>query len=179
MIWYLGYGSNLNRARFACYVEGGTPSGAGRTYAGCRDRTPPRETTALTVPGRLTFAGESTVWGGGMAFLDPGGDSEVHGRAYLVTEEQLADVAEQEPRYDSADGGRRARRAARRGAHAQCPSRARRPRRGVPADDPRRPDRRRPDARRAVDYLLAAPGVDLLWDRASIEALEHPPDARG
>jgi hypothetical protein len=180
VIWYLGYGSNLNRARFACYVEGGTPPGAGRTYAGCRDRTPPRDTTALTVPGRLTFAGESTVWGGGLAFLDPEGDGEVHGRAYLVTEEQLADVAEQEPRYDgrtvvAEHDGRSVVALTSSTAHAPAAPSAAYLRTiltgltdGILATDD------------AVAYLLRSDGVDLLWDAATIRALvEHPPTARG
>jgi hypothetical protein len=179
VIWYLGYGSNLSRARFACYVGGGTPLGANRTYAGCRDRTPPRKTTSLTIPGLLTFAGESTVWGGGVAVLEPGGRGEVHGRAYLVTEEQLADVAEQEPRYD---------------AQTVVAEHEGRPVVAFTRSDPLEPAA--PGAaylrtilagltdgvltrERAVDYLLAAPGVDLLWDRASINALEHPDHNRG
>jgi len=179
VIWYLGYGSNLSRARFACYVEGGTPPGAGRAYAGCRDRTPPRATTPLTVRGLLTFAGESTVWGGGMAFLDPRGDGQVHGRAYLVTEEQLDDVAEQEPRYDTQTVV---------AEHDEKPVVALT--RSQPLD-PAAPSASYLGTilagladgvlprERAVDYLLAAPGVDLVWDRASIEALEHPTDERG
>ncbi|MEO6511372.1 MAG: hypothetical protein ABIO16_10305 [Nocardioides sp.] len=174
MIWYLGYGSNLSRARFASYVEGGTPAGASRTYAGCRDRTPPSATRSMTVPGLLTFAGESTVWGGGMAFLDPDGDGEVHGRAYLVADGQLADVAEQEPRYEAQTVV---------AEHDGLPVVALTSTADHPAAAPSATYLRTILAgltdgvltrELAVDYLLAAPGVDLLWDRASIEALEQP-----
>ena len=183
MIWYAGYGSNLSRDRFACYVEGGTPPGAGRTYAGCRDRTPPRDTTALTVPrpARLRAA-SPRVWGGGHGLPRPRRRRRgAWPAAYLVTEEQLADVAEQEPRYDAQTVV---------AEHDGLPvvaltrsdaPRAGRARRGVPAHDPRRPDRRRPDARAAIDYLLAAPTASTCcWDDASIRALlEQPADARG
>ncbi len=179
VIWYLGYGSNLSRARFSCYVAGGRPAGASRTYAGCRDRTPPRETIALTVPGRLTFAGESTVWGGGMAFLQPDGDGEVHGRAYLVTEQQLDDLAAQEPRYDTQSVV---------ATHEDAPV--------VAFTSSVTLETAAPSAvylstilhgltdgilarPQAVEYVLAAPGVALLWDRAAIHALEQPTARRG
>ena len=174
MIWYLGYGSNLSRARFACYLEGGTPPGASRAFAGCRDRTLPRATLAMRVPGRLTFAGESTTWGGGMAFLDPDGDAEVHGRVYLVTEQQLDDLAAQEQRYDTQSVV---------ATHEDLPV--------VAFTSSVALETAAPSAAylstilhgltdgildrpQAVDYVLAARGVDLLWDRATIDALEHP-----
>jgi hypothetical protein len=174
VIWYLGYGSNLSRDRFACYVVGGTPPGASRTYDGCRDRTLPRSVVPLRVPGRLTFAGESTVWGGGMAFLDPDGDSQVHGRAYLVREQQLADLFDQEPRYETQsvvgerDGVPVVAFTSTATLEAAAPSAAYLSTilHGLTDGILTRPQ--------AIDYVLAAPGVDLLWDRATIEALEHP-----
>lgn len=178
-VWYAGYGSNLSRQRFACYVEGGTSPGAGRRYAGCRDRTPPLDTTVLRFPGRLGFAGESLVWGGGMAFLDPGGDGEVVARGYLVTEDQLDDVAAQETRYDG------------RAVVAE--------RDGVPvvaltgsADlQPAAPSAAYLrtilagltdgllETDEAIAYLLRADGVGLLWDDATIRALLEQPAAHG
>jgi hypothetical protein len=99
-VWYLAYGSNLQHARFACYLSGGRPVGARRTYAGCRDTSMPRRWQPMTVPGRLVFAGESPVWGGGVALYDPEGSGEVAGRAYLLTRGQLSDVVAQETRQD-------------------------------------------------------------------------------
>jgi len=98
--WYLAYGSNLQRERFACYLAGGQPPDALRTYVGCRDTTLPTRWAPMTVPGGLVFAGESPVWGGGVAVYDPAGDSEVAGRAYLLTHGQLSDVVAQETRQD-------------------------------------------------------------------------------
>jgi hypothetical protein len=170
-VWYAGYGSNLSRARFACYLEGGTPAGAGLSYTGCRDRTPARDSTPLRLRGRLRFGGESRVWGGGLAFLDPHADDEVVARGYLITTEQLADVARQERKYDERPvvGGRD----------------------GVPVVAFTSTGTHQPaapsaaylrtvlagltdgllDLDAAVAYLLAAPGVDLGWDAASIRAV--------
>jgi hypothetical protein len=100
LVWYAAYGSNLSRDRFACYLQGGTPAGAHRSYPGCRDRTPPRDMVALRLPGRLSFGGVSLVWGGGLAYLDPTAPGEVVARGYLVTTQQLDEVFELERRYD-------------------------------------------------------------------------------
>jgi hypothetical protein len=97
-VWYVAYGSNLRLRRFRCYLAGGRPAGGSRHYAGCRDRSDPQRDVGVLVRGRLVFAGESGVWGGGMAFLDPHADGEAACRAYLVTPQQLADVAAQEMR---------------------------------------------------------------------------------
>jgi hypothetical protein len=31
LVWYAGYGSNLLRRRFDCYIKGGKPEGSGKT----------------------------------------------------------------------------------------------------------------------------------------------------
>jgi hypothetical protein len=55
---------------------------------------------SLEVAGGLVFAGESTVWGGGMAFYDAKARGLVACRAYLVSGEQLADITAQEMRRE-------------------------------------------------------------------------------
>lgn len=95
-VWYVAYGSNLALERFSCYLDGGRPRGGARVYPGCRDRTSPQRTAAVTVPGGLVFAGASKVWGGGSAFYNAAAPTQLAGRAYLVTLDQLADVAAQE-----------------------------------------------------------------------------------
>jgi hypothetical protein len=97
-VWYLAYGSNMNAARFGCYLSGGRPRGARRTYVGCRDPSPPLRDVGIRAAGGLTFAGRSAVWGGGIAFFDPGADGELAARAYLLTFGQLSDVVAQETR---------------------------------------------------------------------------------
>lgn len=98
-VWYVAYGSNMCAARFHCYLAGGRPVGARRTYAGCRDRTPPARRVATVLPGRLVFAGRSTVWGGGMAFYDPAAAGQLAARAYTLSFGQLLDVVAQEIRH--------------------------------------------------------------------------------
>ena len=97
-VWYVAYGSNLAQDRFRCYLRGGRPSGGLREYAGCRDGRDPASIVSLHVGGRLVFAGASTVWGGGMAFLDRSASGRVACRAYLISTEQFADVTAQEMR---------------------------------------------------------------------------------
>jgi hypothetical protein len=95
-VWYVAYGSNMSAARFGCYISGGRPPGARRTYLGCRDQSPPHRDVGIHLAGGLTFAGRSTVWGGGIAFYNPHADGKLAARAYLVTFGQLSDVVAQE-----------------------------------------------------------------------------------
>jgi hypothetical protein len=95
-VWYVSYGSNMSWERLGCYLAGGRPPGAARSYVGARDRTLPRDDVAVELPGRLYFAGQSPVWGGGVAFYDHDEPGPTPARAYRITAEQLADVAAQE-----------------------------------------------------------------------------------
>lgn len=95
-VWYASYGSNLARDRFRCYLEGGRPPGGTRTYPGARNTSPPVDDRPLTLPGEMFFAWESPTWGGGIAFYDATSPGATLARAYLVTEQQFADVAAQE-----------------------------------------------------------------------------------
>lgn len=98
LVWYVAYGSNMRAARFGCYISGGRPRGARRTYLGCRDQSPPHRNVGIQLAGGLTFAGRSRVWGGGIAFYNPHADGELAARAYLLTFGQLSDVVAQECR---------------------------------------------------------------------------------
>jgi hypothetical protein len=96
LVWYAAYGSNLLRARFLAYLEGGSFEG-GPPERGCADPSPPRDEAAMTIRHRRYFAYEAARWGGGgVAFVDPYVRGTTLGRAYLVTEEQFADVLAQE-----------------------------------------------------------------------------------
>ena len=88
----------MHAARFGCYISGGRPRGTRRTYLGCRDQSPPRRDVGFQLAGGLTFAGKSSVWGGGVAFYNPHADGEVAARAYLLSFGQLSDVVAQEVR---------------------------------------------------------------------------------
>jgi len=96
LVWYASYGSNMYSARLRCYLEGGTPLGAQRRYAGCRDRGPARRVVASEFPGGVYFATESPVWHGGRAFFDPELPGRAAMRSYLVTAGQFSDIAAQE-----------------------------------------------------------------------------------
>ena len=96
LIWYAAYGSNLDRTRLGCYLEGGIPAGGARATPGARDPRPPRDDRAVHLPGSVYFAWNSHTWGGGFAFLDPTAPSTSPGRAYRLTHEQFSDVVAQE-----------------------------------------------------------------------------------
>jgi hypothetical protein len=180
LVWYVAYGSNLSQDRFACYLQGGQPAGARRSYPGCRDRTPPREVVGLRIPGRVNFGGVSRVWGGGLAFLDTGADGEAVARGYLIGTDQLDEVFALERRYDtqSTVGDRE----------------------GLPMVALTSSEHHEPAAPSAaylrtilsgltdgllkvdaaITYLLSAPGVDLRWDDAGLRELaEQPAPGRG
>jgi hypothetical protein len=98
LVWYAAYASNMNSERFACYLAGGRPRGAQRTYEGCRDQSPPHHDLGVHLDGGLVFAGTSTVWGGGVAFYNPDVAGRLAARAYLITFGQFSDVVAQELR---------------------------------------------------------------------------------
>jgi hypothetical protein len=81
-VWYLSYGSNLNRARFMQYIDG------------CKDQSPPQGDISLELPHSLYFARSSGRWGGmGVAFISLSlGDKPALARAYLITADQFRDV---------------------------------------------------------------------------------------
>ncbi len=95
-VWYVAYASNLSAGRLRCYLQGGRPPGARRTYEGCRDPSPPTRDISLTLPGSLVFAGQSSVWGGAMAFYDASTEGEIAGRRYQISFGQLSDLVSQE-----------------------------------------------------------------------------------
>lgn len=96
LVWYAAYGSNLSAARLRCYLAGGRPPGARRTYPGARDRAEPVRDEPVWLDGEVYFALESRVWGGGMAFYDPAAGGRTPARAYLLTVGQFSDLAAQE-----------------------------------------------------------------------------------
>jgi hypothetical protein len=95
-VWYVSYGSNMSASRLACYLEGGRPPGGRRTNPGARNRTLPVRSIPVDLPGTLYFAGESPQWGGGVAFYDHATPGYTAARGYLVTAQQIADIAAQE-----------------------------------------------------------------------------------
>ncbi|MPZ60743.1 MAG: hypothetical protein GEU93_05510 [Propionibacteriales bacterium] len=99
LCWYVAYGSNLSYERVLCYLQGGRPPGARRTYAAVADPSPPRDDRATWLDGALYFALESEVWGGGIAFLDQEAPARTPARGYLISTEQRDAVFAAETRY--------------------------------------------------------------------------------
>lgn len=96
LVWYFSYGSNMDEARFRCYIEGGRPAGSKVTERGCSDTSPPRVCGPLTLPGVMYFGDYSTKWIGGVAFYDPFSAGVLLGKAYLITLHQFRQVTEQD-----------------------------------------------------------------------------------
>ena len=98
LVWYVSYGSNISRERFRYYIDGGRMPANGHVHPGCRDTTPPRRIKRLVIPHQLYYGTTTSGWGGGVAFIDEQVSKNEHtkGYAYLITEEQFADVVAQE-----------------------------------------------------------------------------------
>lgn len=102
-IWYASYGSNMLENRFMCYIRGGRPEGALRTYTGCSNKAQPEKNKPVEIPAELYFARNSKTWhGGGIAFINPDGDkgNKTLGRMYLIEPDQFTDLVKQESRYE-------------------------------------------------------------------------------
>jgi len=98
-VWYLSYGSNLNKHRFYCYILGGQPPGSMETEKGCKDATVSVHVRGKTIPHEMVFAGTSTRWNNkGVAAIDPKKDPTTltYGRMYLITKDQFFDLIKQE-----------------------------------------------------------------------------------
>lgn len=103
-VWYVGYGSNLHKQRFLCYIEGGIPQFGESWNKGCADKTPPLEDKRITVSYPLYFAlpdNKTTTdnWGaGGVAFIDPeeNEQSKTLCRMWKITDAQYSEVRKQE-----------------------------------------------------------------------------------
>lgn len=98
-IWYASYGSNISTERFMCYIQGGKPEGATRTYQGCKDQSPPIDQKSIQIPHELYFAKSAGVWnGGGVCFINPKKNENANtlGNMYLITRQQFMEVVQQE-----------------------------------------------------------------------------------
>lgn len=104
LVWYVAYGSNLLTSRIECYLHGGQPVGARRTYQGCRDKRPAIASRRWDLPGTVCLAGASTTWGtpaSGVAFYDPTTSGPAVGRGWLLRLEQVIDIVTQENGQDT------------------------------------------------------------------------------
>ena len=91
LVWYVAYGSNLQEERFMRYINGDCDR------KGCNDKTPPRKSIPVIIPGERYFAKSSSRWQNkGVAFYDWTADGEIRGRAWLITEDQFCEIKAQE-----------------------------------------------------------------------------------
>ena len=98
-VWYACYGSNLLKARFMEYINGGNSKFTNKTHDKCKDTTPPVAEMTLEIPYELYFGNKSSSWDdGGVAFIDVDRPEKTLGRAYLITEEQYEHLRKQEGR---------------------------------------------------------------------------------
>ena len=103
-VWYASYGSNIQRNRFMCYVQGGQPDGCDSNYHGCRNKSLPLANSLYYIPSQLYFAKVSTGWHqGGVGFISNNFDRKYRtwSRMYLITKEQFIDVVMQENDLES------------------------------------------------------------------------------
>ena len=100
-VWYVVYGSNMQKERFMKYIEGGFYEVNGKTYKGCADKSPPLKDKPYLIPYELYFGNKSKTWGGGgVAFIDGSKAGVTLGCAYLITEDQFIEIREQEGSSD-------------------------------------------------------------------------------
>ena len=105
-VWYVGYGSNLSKQRFFCYIVGGTPKYGKKYNDGCSDTNCPTDDKQIKIPYRLYFAlpngnTETDNWGrGGVAFINPVKEENEHYwslcRMWKITCAQYEEVRNQE-----------------------------------------------------------------------------------
>lgn len=98
-VWYAGYGSNLFRERFLCYIRGGKFRLGGSDAKGCTDTTLPIEDRPFIISHSLFFAMKSVYWQNeGIAFISskPTEKEFTYGRLWKVTKNQFDEIWEQE-----------------------------------------------------------------------------------
>ncbi|MDT8861230.1 hypothetical protein N0O92_13390 [Alkalihalobacillus sp. MEB130] len=98
-VWYASYGSNLNRERFLCYIQGGKPEGSDKEEIGCQDPSLPLKEATHLLEYPLYFAMNSKRWQNqGVAFIGIHQDNryKTYSRKYLITVGQFMDVVKQE-----------------------------------------------------------------------------------
>ena len=95
LVWYVGYGSNLSRERFECYIKGGKPKNStkGSPYSRMGDSTSPANSYRYHVPYEIYFAKESPNWNNrGVAFIDDSRPGNTLGRIWLIKKNQYDEL---------------------------------------------------------------------------------------
>jgi hypothetical protein len=99
-VWYVAYGSNMDRRRLGLYLHGGREVFGSTAIDGEAppfESPPPADDRWVTYPGRLYFDAHADSWGGAVAFVDVADTaSRLHGRAWRITRDQFAWIAARE-----------------------------------------------------------------------------------
>lgn len=108
-VWYVGYGSNLSKQRFLCYILGETPKYGWKSNKGCTNKALPLENRTIKISYGLYFAlpeerKETSNWGkGGVAFITrekvEDEDLWTLGRMWKITKDQHEEVKKQEGQF--------------------------------------------------------------------------------
>lgn len=98
VIWYAGYGSNLGKERFMCYIEGGICRENRKEYDGCTNKQLVSDADDHAwFPGQMYFGNKSGTWNGkGVAFYDPKASGRTFMRMFKITWQQLKEIQKQE-----------------------------------------------------------------------------------
>ena len=99
LIWYVGYGSNLNIERFNCYIFGGTPKYTYKEHIGSRVKQEPVQQSVMKIPYELYFSKSAKTWENkAVAFIKSKKNTNVETFciAYLVQKNQFVDIFLQE-----------------------------------------------------------------------------------
>lgn len=98
VVWYAGYGSNLSKERFLCYIKGGVCRENGKEYTGCTNKQLVSDVDDQAwFPGQMYFGNESGSWNHkGVAFYDPNASGRTFVRMFKITRRQLREIQDQE-----------------------------------------------------------------------------------
>ena len=94
-LWYLCYGSNINKKRFMIYING-DKDGCFAHVGGCKDKSKPLNSKPYIIRRRIYFAKHSGKWNGGVAFLNYRSLGKVYGKIYKIKKSQFIDILKQE-----------------------------------------------------------------------------------
>ena len=98
-VWYLGYGSNICKGRFYCYIKGRKWPLGGSETKGCDVQTEPIENHSFEINHELYFGYKSSSWDfGGVAFIKPTfhNSKKTKARIWKILYSQYAQIKELE-----------------------------------------------------------------------------------
>ena len=98
-IWYVAYGSNINKDRLLKYIDGGLYNVTKKAHFGSTDTTKPSKIAIGHIDKRVYFAKNSPSWEGqAVAFINHISEPQIRSKCvyYLVSKRQFLDIYLQE-----------------------------------------------------------------------------------